>query len=161
MLCVGPPAVAWTVHNIGSFCSSVCPSVCPGVSWNCIISLFWILAWCQKPIWSCAWQSQTFWKKLFCLRIGKWTKNVPKTGFFELTEKSGHWFLLNFCSIIKTGFICCVPAQMHYLGNLLFLRYGPKCWQPIKLQDFFINHISKTNQWNSLIFCVLIQSHVS
>ena len=39
------------------------------------------------------------------------------------------------CSIMKI-YICCVPAQIPYLGKFLFLRYEPKCFQPITLQDF-------------------------
>ena len=53
---------------------------------------------------------------------------------------------------MKTYVICSVPAQIPYLGKFLFLRYGPECSQPIRLQDFLINHISRTNQSNSLIF---------
>ena len=41
--------------------------------------------------------------------------------------------------------ICCVPAQIPYLEKFLFLRYGPKCSQPIRLQDLLINHISRSN----------------
>ena len=62
------------------------------------------------------------------------------------------------CSIMKIYNICCVPAKIPYLGKFWFLRYGPKCSQPIRLQDFLINHISRTNQWNSLIFCMLIHN---
>ena len=78
--------------------------------------------------------------------MGKLTKN-------RVFWKFGYNFLLN----LKTYIICCVPAQIPYLERLLFLKYGPKCSQPIRLQDFIINHISRTNQWNSLIFCMLIQ----
>ena len=70
----------------------------------------------------------------------KWT-----TDFFEFIEKFGHEFLLNF-SIMKSYISCCVPAQIPYLGKFLFLRYGPKCCQPIRLQYLLINHISRTNQ---------------
>ena len=42
--------------------------------------------------------------------------------------------------------ICCVPAQIPYLGKFLPLTYGLKCSQPIRLQDFLINHISRTNK---------------
>ena len=52
----------------------------------------------------------------------------------------------------------CVPAQILYLGKL-FLRYGPKCSQPIRFHDFLNNHISRINQWNRLLFCMLIQIH--
>ena len=43
--------------------------------------------------------------------------------------------------------ICCFRPQIPYLRKFLFLTYGPKYSQPIKLQDFLINHISRTNQW--------------
>ena len=45
--------------------------------------------------------------------------------------------------------ICCVHAQIPFLGQFLFLKYGPKCSQPIRLQDFLINHISrnKSMKW--------------
>ena len=39
--------------------------------------------------------------------------------------------------------ICCVPAQIPYLGKVLFLRYRPKCSQPIRLQNFLINKSMK------------------
>ena len=38
------------------------------------------------------------------------------------------------------------------LGKILFLRYRPKCSQPIRLENFKINYFSRTNRWNSLIF---------
>ena len=33
-------------------------------------------------------------------------------------------------------YVSCVPAQIPYLGKFWFLRYGPKCSQLIRLQDF-------------------------
>ena len=44
-------------------------------------------------------------------------ENGPKTGFFEFTENFGHQFLLNFFN--KKIIICCVPAQMRYLGKFV------------------------------------------
>ena len=44
---------------------------------------------------------------------------------------------------MKVYIICYVPAQIPYLGKFWFLRYTPKCSQPIRLQDFLINHISR------------------
>ena len=32
--------------------------------------------------------------------------------------------------------MCCVPAENPYLEKFLFLRYEPKCSQPIRLLDF-------------------------
>ena len=53
---------------------------------------------------------------------------------------------------MKIYIICCVPAQIPYLGKFWFIRYLPQCSHPIRLQDFLINHISRTSQWNNLIF---------
>ena len=102
-----------------------------------------------------------FWEIFFLPQ--NWEKE-PKMGqknsFFNLLEN----LVINFYwiwSIMEIYIICCVPAQIPYLGKFLFLRYGPKCSQPIRLQDFLINHISRTNQWNSLIFCMLIQIYIN
>ena len=64
-----------------------------------------------------------------------------------------HWN----CSIMKIYIICCVPAQILCLGKILFLRYKPKWSQPVRFQDFLNQHFSRTNQWNSIILCMLIQ----
>ena len=80
--------------------------------------------------------------------------------FFEFIEK----VFINFfwiCSTMKIYIICCAPTQIPYLGKFLFLRYGSKCSQPIRLQDFLINRISRRNEWNSLIFYILIQIHIN
>ena len=76
-------------------------------------------------------------------------KDGPKTGqkqdFLNLLKD----VVINFCwicSIMKMYIIWCVPAQIPFLGKFLFLRYGPKCSQPVKLQDFLISLISRTSQ---------------
>ena len=46
------------------------------------------------------------------------------------------FFLLNLCC--NENFHKC-----HIWENFWFLRYGPKCSQPIRLQDFLNNHISR------------------
>ena len=51
--------------------------------------------------------------------------------------------------------------KIPYLEKLLFLRYVLKSSQPIRFQDFLINHISRTNHWNSLFFCMLIQIDIN
>ena len=91
-------------------------------------------------------------KNFFAPKTGKmgqkWAKN---RGFFTILKK----FVINFdwiCYIMKIFIFCCVPAQIRYLGKFWFLRYGPKCSQPIRLQDFLIKHLSRINQRNSLIF---------
>ena len=40
---------------------------------------------------------------------------------------------------MKIYIICCVPAQISYLGKFWILRYGPKCSKPIRLQDFLVS----------------------
>ena len=44
--------------------------------------------------------------------------------------------------------VCCFHAQVLYLGTFLFLRYGPKCSQPIRLQDDTNSHKLKVDQKN-------------
>ena len=41
-----------------------------------------------------------FFGDFFWVQLGKCAKNKPKLGFFEFTEKFGHWFY-SICSIIK------------------------------------------------------------
>ena len=46
-------------------------------------------------------------------------------------------------SLMKVFIICCIPAQILHLRKTCFLRYGPKCWWPIRLQNFSINFFSR------------------
>ena len=55
---------------------------------------------------------------------------------------------------MKIYIICCFPAQIQYFGKFLFQTYGPECCHPIRLQDYLMNHISRMNELNSLIFCI-------
>ena len=73
-----------------------------------------------------------FLKNLFAQKMGKMGQ---KQGFLNLLE---NW-VINFFwiwSIKKFYNICCVLAQILYLGKIWFLRDGPKCSQPIRLQYF-------------------------
>ena len=91
-------------------------------------------------------------EKVFLLqKLGKWTKNRPKTWLFQFIENFGHYFLLNLFYNEDIYYLLC-PCTDPIIGETFFLRNGPKCCQPIRLLDFFINHISRTNQWKSLIF---------
>ena len=63
------------------------------------------MAWFQKLIWSCASQSQIFWKNFLCSQDGQ------KRGFFEIIGKFGHSFFLNlsynlFCSETLSYYLC-------------------------------------------------------
>ena len=44
--------------------------------------------------------------------------------------------------------ICFVPAQILYLGKILFMRCRPKYSQPIKLHNFSMNYFSIANLAN-------------
>ena len=76
-----------------------------------------------------------FLEKLYLLqKFGKWAKNSPKIEFSEFKENfviNFHWFFF----IMKIYIICCVSVQIVYLGKILLLRYSPKFFQPIRLQD--------------------------
>ena len=90
-------------------------------------------------------------------KLGKLTQNGPKTGIFQFIGKFGHQFLLNLI-YMKFIIFAVFLHKSHIWEN--FCSYGPKCSQPIRLQDFLINRISRTNQWNSPILCMLIQIYI-
>ena len=58
--------------------------------------------------------------------------------------------------------ISCMLEQIPYLGKFWFLRYGPKCSGPIRLQDFSINSRAlkltvshkKINEINWFLVCL-------
>ena len=82
-------------------------------------------------------------KIFFCPKIEKKGPKEAKNMVFSICWKI--WWL------IFTEF-CTNPI----LGKVFVPEIWPKCSQPIRLQDFLINYISRINQWNSLIFCMLI-----
>ena len=153
----GPPALAGRVLW-NRVCPSFRPSVCPGVflEWyHKFFSKFWHDA--RNPYEVVRDRAGFSRRNFFAPKIGKMGQ---KQGFFNILKN----YVINFywiCSMMKIYNICCVPTQISYLGKFLFPKYGPKCFQPIRLQDFLINHISRTNQWNSLIFCMLIQIYIN
>ena len=132
----------------------VCPSLCLSGRFLGIVSLVFSKFWYDarnpyKVVRDRAGFSRIF---FFCLR--NWEsgpKMDQKQGFLNKLKN----FVINFywiCSIMKMYNICYVPAQIPYLGKF--------CSQPIRSQDLLINHISRTNQSNSLIFCMLIQIQI-
>ena len=83
----------------------------------------------------------------FCVTEQDFPEDEPKMGqkqsFLNLFKSliiSFYWIF----SIMKIYLICCVLAQIPYLGKMLSLRYGPECSQAIRLQNFSIGHISRT-----------------
>ena len=79
-----------------------------------------------------------FGKKCFVPKIGKMGQ---KQVFFQFIGKFGHQFSLNLIYNENLYYLLC-PCTNPISVKILFLRYGPKCSQPIRLQDFLINHIS-------------------
>ena len=83
-----------------------------------------------------------FLKIMFCLPN---SKNWPSLGFFECIGKFSFFFsvLYFFINLVynESLYYCnsCMLEQISYLGKFWFLRYGPKCSWPIRLQDFSIN----------------------
>ena len=79
-------------------------------------------------------------RKLACLDNSylpqKRRKNCPKWAkdriFLEFIENFGHWFFLN----LFTLFALLLHESYIWEKYIYFLRYGLKCSQPIKLQDF-------------------------
>ena len=84
-----------------------------------------------------------FLKIMFSSKNGE---NRPSPGFFEYIGKFSffsRFFFFFFISMVYNEslhyFNSCMLEQISYLGEFWFLRYGPKCSWPIKLQDFSIN----------------------
>ena len=80
-------------------------------------------------------------KKMFYSRNGEIR---PSPGFFECKESSVFFLVLYlFLSLVynESSYYCnfCMLEQISYLEKFWFLKYGPKCSWPIRLQDFPIN----------------------
>ena len=143
-----PPDVAGRVVW-NRICLSFCPSILLSRCFLGIVSSVFYKFWHEPDF------PEFFFPK-------NW-ENGPKMDQKQVFLNLLKSFINNFywiCSIMKIYIICCVLVQVSYLGKFWFRRYGPKCSQPVRLQDFLINNISRTNQWNNLIFCMLIQIHI-
>ena len=144
--------------------SRVCPSFCPSFrSSVCrerflgIVSLVFLKFWpgARNP-YEVVRDSRIFQKKSFCPQIRKmekWSKNEPETGFFEFIVKFCHQFLLNlFYNENLYYFLCSCTNPI--FGKI----FVSKIWAKM----FSVNQIiSRTNQWNSLIFYMLMQVYVN
>ena len=60
-------------------------------------------------------------------KLGKETKSRVFLNLLKDLVLNFYWI----CSIMKIDIIYCLPSRIPYLGRILFLRYGPKCSQPI------------------------------
>ena len=118
---------------------SVLPSFCLSVwkfSWGQLIIFFLKLSVVLGAHVLLHVTARFFEKNLVAQKMGqmgqKWAK---KLGFLNLLENLvidffGIWY------IMKDFTIFCILAQIPYFGKICFLRYGPKCFWSIRLQDF-------------------------
>ena len=118
-------------YKIGSAHLSFCPSVHLSGRFLWIVSLTFSKFWhgARNP-YEVVLDRAGFSRKIYFL-----PKMDQKQGFLNLLEN----FVLNFFwiwSIKKFYNICCILAQIPYLGKFWFLRYGPKCSRPIRLHYF-------------------------
>ena len=56
-----------------------------------------------------------------------WCFEAIETFFYHLFFKKKIWYVY---------FVCFILVQIPYLEKIWLLKYGPKCFQPIRLQDF-------------------------
>ena len=121
-------------------------------------------------MWSCGWQSQISQKKYF---YSQNLENGPKIG-----QKQGVLNLLKnviitfywICSIICSDIVLCVikfilcavfQQKTHIWKNFCSWDMSQSVLSQSDCWIFWINHISRTNKWNSLIFCVLMQIQIT
>ena len=166
----GPPALAGRV-----LWNRVCPSFCPSILpfFRLSFHLSGHFLGIVSLVFSKFWHNARNPYEVVCVRAGfsrkifftpQNCKNGPKMGQRRGILNILKNFVINFhwiCSVTKIYIICYVPAQIPYLGKICFLRYAPKYSPSIRLQDFLINRISRKNQWNSLIFCMLMEIHIN
>ena len=116
-----------------SFLPSILPSsICPGIflEWYYFFLNFGLVLGTYTKLCVTAGFSG---KILFAPKMGKMGQ---KQGFLNLLKN----LVINFYwiySIMKIYIICCVPAQIPYLGKFLFVRYRSKCSQANQIAGFF------------------------
>ena len=89
------------------------------------------------------------------------SKMVPKQGFLNLVKNLVINFYWIYSIIMKICIICCVPAQILYLAKFCSWNMCENVLSQSDSRIFLINCISRTNHWNNLIFCMLIQIHMN
>ena len=122
-LCLLDPQ-QWLERSYGpSFFPAVCLDVFFGIG-SLNFCEFWHDA--RNPYEIVHDRARVFGKNFFAPKMGKWAK---KKGFFNLKKNlvvNVHWICSFFVLFLHK---CCI-------GKILFLRYRPKCFQLIRLQDF-------------------------
>ena len=150
---IGPEAIAQRVLK-NRVCLSFPLSGCFLGIWSLVFSKFWYGA--RNPNDVVCDRTRFFWKTSFSQTPGKWVKKEPKIDFLNLFKKKTVFNFYWIWSIMKIYIIWCVSANNLSSVKILLLRYWARCFLPIRLQYFYKNQISRTNQRNSLIFSMLI-----
>ena len=88
----------------------------------------------------------------------KKAQNSPKIGFFGFFEKFCHVSFPWKYSKMKT--IIFIDISPPYLAKLWISSYGPKCCQPINLQDSLNCNILQKKWMMKFIFCMQINIEV-
>ena len=88
----------------------------------------------------------------------KKAQNSPKIGFFGFFEKFCHVSFPWKYSKMKT--IIFIDISPPYLAKLWISSYGPKCCQPINLQDSLNCNILRKKWMMKFIFCMQINIEV-
>ena len=84
-------------------------------------------------------------------KSGKWTKNGLRKGFFQFVKKFGinvYWIFTENLYYLLCSWKIFVP------------EIGTKIFWANQIAEFFNQAYLQTNQWNSLIFCMLIQIYI-
>ena len=129
-------------HGQKDHMNKVCPSFCSELSLELALQFFLELNVVLGAHVMLCMTEADFLKIMFCPQNGE---NRPSPGFFECIGKSSYFFsvLYFFINLVynESLYYCnsCMLEQISYLGKFWFLRYGPKCSWPIRLQDFSIN----------------------
>ena len=141
-----------------SFCQSLRPSFRLSRRFLGIVSLVFSKCWhgARNPYEVVRDRAGFSRKKFFAPKIGKMDQKWAKTWFFEFIEKFCHSFLLNLFYNENLYYMCSCTNPI--FGKIFVHEICAKSANQIA---DLINHISRANQWNSLIFCMFIQIHIN
>ena len=96
----------------------------------------------------------------FCPKMGKkcpkWLLNRVFWIFWKIFSFSFYWKLAK----METNILVDISPQIPYLIKVLFLSYGPKYCQPIKLQDSLKYNISRKKWMMKFVFGMQINIKV-
>ena len=125
-------------YEIASVCPSVSPSVLLGHLLG-IVSLFFLNFGMvlETSMAFCVTKPDFLEKKKICYK--NWAngpKMCQKQGFLSLLKNLvSHFYWV--CSVMKIYFICCVPAQIPYLGKFIVPEIWAKIFSANQIARFF------------------------